>query len=182
MWFREYKVWCVSVRKRTHIHCIFTVSFPRKWWKYKKIVILSKTFQLNNLSRRMIMKITIWSTYNNFFVFSSLAGNIQWICVRFRTETHQTLYSLNHIFLMTVFWSGVLSIYVNSRCSLSTPLPFPTPHLPFRTLCLHQFQYNSINVEMGVGGGEGGKRESSDRLGQPVLARIIRHSDIHEKK
>ena len=21
MWFREYKVWCVSVRKRTHIHC-----------------------------------------------------------------------------------------------------------------------------------------------------------------
>ena len=117
MWFREYKVWCVSVRKRTHIHCIFTVSFPRKWWKYKKIVILSKIFQLNNLSRRMIMKITIWSTYNNFFVFSSLAGNIQWICVRFRTETHQTLYSLNHIFLMTVFWSGVLSIYVNSRWS-----------------------------------------------------------------
>ena len=74
MWFREYKVWCVSVRKRTHIHCIFTVSFPRKWWKYKKIVILSKTFQLNNLSRRMIMKITIWSTYNNFFCIFITCG------------------------------------------------------------------------------------------------------------
>ena len=123
MWFREYKVWCVSVRKRTHIHCIFTVSFPRKWWKYKKIVILSKIFQLNNLSRRMIMKITIWSTYNNFFCIFITCGEytVNMYTLSYRdtpdfvlSEPHFPPKVVGRSVLYKVY-ADVLSIYVNSR-------------------------------------------------------------------
>ena len=52
------------VRSFVSLCDVWSLEFP---YFDKKIVILSKIFQLNNLSRRMIIKITIWSTYNNFF-------------------------------------------------------------------------------------------------------------------
>ena len=69
------------------------------------------------LSWKILLNITIFLYFHH--LRGKLTVNIQWICVRFRTETHQTLYSLNHIFLQN-WWEGPYDIKCTLMFSLFT--------------------------------------------------------------
>ena len=134
MWFREYKVWCVSVRKRTHIHCIFPASDEntKKLLYVLQMVIFIIILRERLLSWKILLNITIFLYFHH--LRGKLTVNIQWICVRFRTETHQTLYSLNHIFLQN-WWEGPYGI----KCTLMFSL--------FKEAQIQEYNCHEIKVK-----------------------------------
>ena len=119
MWFREYKVWCVSVRKRTHIHCIFPASDEntKKLLYVLQMVIFIIILRERLLSWKVLLNITI------FLYFHHLRGKLTVnMCTLSYRDTPDFVLSEPHFPPKLVgrsvwykVYADVLSIYVNSR-------------------------------------------------------------------